>query len=127
MARSVICAFLTSGFVPPELADGWETCAKAAGDVVQVALAHLYLGRLGFLTDKTDEAREHIVTNVATAHAGDPTWAIADYDEAIKADPQQPAAYNHRGIALPKKGDYDRAVAAYFSRAIAHEGTATRR
>ena len=39
--------------------------------------------------------------------------AVADYDEAIKADPQQPAAYNNRGIAYAAAADYDKAIADY--------------
>jgi len=39
---------------------------------------------------------------------GELTKAIADYDEAIKNDPQQAAAYNNRGIAYASAADYDR-------------------
>ena len=36
------------------------------------------------------------------------TSAIADYDEALKLEPKDAVAYNNRGNALLKKGDYDR-------------------
>src|SRR5882724_10035228 len=43
--------------------------------------------------------------------------AIADYNEAIRLDPKNAAAYNNRGFAYGQKGDYDKALAD-FSEAI---------
>jgi tetratricopeptide (TPR) repeat protein len=37
--------------------------------------------------------------------------AIADYDQAVKLDPNDAAAYLGRGSAYLKKGDYDSAYA----------------
>lgn len=39
--------------------------------------------------------------------------AIADYDEAIRLDPQFSEAFNSRGVAWNKKDDYDHAIADY--------------
>jgi lipoprotein NlpI len=44
---------------------------------------------------------------------GDYDRAIADYDEAIRLDPQDPLAYYNRGVAWHGKHDYDRAIADY--------------
>ena len=43
----------------------------------------------------------------------DPDRAIADYDAAIRSDPQNAAAYFHRANAWGVKKDYDRAIADY--------------
>lgn len=43
----------------------------------------------------------------------DPDRAIADYDAAIRSDPQNAAAYFHRANAWHVKKDYDRAIADY--------------
>jgi Flp pilus assembly protein TadD len=42
---------------------------------------------------------------------------MADYNQAIKLDPEFASAYNNRGFAYDKKGDTDRAIAD-FTRAI---------
>ena len=42
---------------------------------------------------------------------GDFDKAIADFDEAIRRGPQNPAPYQCRGFAWMEKGDYDRAIA----------------
>jgi len=44
---------------------------------------------------------------------GDYDRALADYDEAIRLDPQDPLAYYNRGVARHGKHDYDRAIADY--------------
>ncbi|HSU91435.1 MAG TPA: tetratricopeptide repeat protein [Sporolactobacillaceae bacterium] len=63
--------------------------------------------------------------------------AIADYTEAIKADPKYAAAYKNRAVAWFAKGDYNRAIAdydellrlnaddvdAYYARGVAREQT----
>ena len=43
--------------------------------------------------------------------------AIADYDQAIRLNPNYAAAYNSRGLAYDDKRDYDRAIAD-FNKAI---------
>ena len=42
--------------------------------------------------------------------------AIADYNEAIKLDPKNAAAFRKRGNAYYDKGDMDRAIADYGGR-----------
>jgi len=44
---------------------------------------------------------------------GDLDRAIADYNEAIRLDPQDAADFNNRGVAYGAKGDLDRAIADY--------------
>jgi tetratricopeptide (TPR) repeat protein len=43
----------------------------------------------------------------------DPDRAIADYDEAIRRDPQNALALAARGAVFASKHDYDRALASY--------------
>ena len=40
--------------------------------------------------------------------------AMADYDEAIKRDPNYAVAYSNRGIAYRDKGEHDRAIADFL-------------
>jgi tetratricopeptide (TPR) repeat protein len=44
---------------------------------------------------------------------GDLDHAIADYDQAIRFDPDYAPAFNSRGVAYKAKGDLDRAIADY--------------
>ena len=41
------------------------------------------------------------------------TQKILDYDEAIRLDPQDAVAYNHRGAAYNKLGQHQRAIEDY--------------
>ena len=50
--------------------------------------------------------------------------AIADYTEAIRLEPAQPAAYFNRGNARLEKKEYDKAIADY-TEAIRLEPAAT--
>jgi tetratricopeptide (TPR) repeat protein len=53
---------------------------------------------------------------------GDPTRAIADYDEALKLEPERAMAFNNRGVAWRDKGDKKKALAD-FKAAIALDPT----
>ena len=46
-------------------------------------------------------------------HLNDVAGALADYDKALEADPNDEHAYNNRGLALQSRGDYDAAVADF--------------
>jgi tetratricopeptide (TPR) repeat protein len=48
-----------------------------------------------------------------SAGGGDADEAIAGYDQAIAANPDDAAAYHSRGLAYYGTGDYDRAIADY--------------
>ena len=39
--------------------------------------------------------------------------AIADFDQSIKLNPNDPLVYNNRGFAYRNKGETDRAIADY--------------
>lgn len=51
----------------------------------------------------------------------DPASAIGEYEKVIELRPQFPEAYNNLGVALKKKGDFDRAIES-FSRALELRG-----
>ena len=94
----------------PVFADDWETCAKGKGDDAIAACSRAiksgtYTGRVLALAYSN--------RGVELKAKGDLAKAIADYDEAIKADPQQSAAYNNRGIAYAAMASYDKAIADY--------------
>src|SRR3982750_2321414 len=103
-------AVLTAAFVPPALADDWETCAKGAGDEAIAACTRAI--KSGTYNGKT-LALAYSNRGVEWRAKGDLAKAIADYDEAIKHDPQQAAAYNNRGIAYASAAEYDKAIADY--------------
>jgi tetratricopeptide (TPR) repeat protein len=136
-------AFLTSAFVPPALADGWETCAKGAGDEAIAActraiksgtyngktLALAYSNRGVEWRAKGDLARAH--RRLRRSHQGGSAAvgrlqqprhrprrrrydkAIADYDKATELNPTYASALNNRGLAYFNNGQKERAIADY--------------
>src|SRR5882762_8738710 len=103
-------ALLIATFAAPALADDWETCAKGAGDDAITACTRAI--KSGTYNGKT-LALAYSNRGVEWRAKGELARAIADYDEAIKADPQQSAAYNNRGIAYAAGSDYDKAITDY--------------
>src|SRR5437870_6317372 len=97
-------------FAQPALADDWETCARGAGDDAITACTRAI--KSGTYNGKT-LALAYSNRGVEWRAKGELARAIADYDEAIKADPQQSAAYNNRGIAYAAASDYDKAIVDY--------------
>jgi tetratricopeptide (TPR) repeat protein len=53
---------------------------------------------------------------------GDPSHAIADYDEALQLEPERAMAFNNRGVAWRDKGDKKKALAE-FKAAVALDPT----
>jgi tetratricopeptide (TPR) repeat protein len=60
-----------------------------------------------------DLASAHRNRGLAYVKRGDYAGAVADFDEAIRLNPQFSFAYNSRGYAYAMKGDFDRAIADY--------------
>ena len=105
-ALLVATTFMTA----PAFADDWETCAKESGEDAIAACTRAI--KSGTYNGKT-LALAYSNRGVEWKAKGEIAKAIADYDEAIKADPQQSAAFNNRGIAFAAAGDYEKAVADY--------------
>src|ERR1044071_6182775 len=103
-------ALLATATAAPVLADDWDICAKSSGDDAIAACTRAI--KSGTYNGKT-LALAYSNRGVEWRAKGELTRAIADYDEAIKADPQQSAAYNNRGIAYAAASDYDKAIADY--------------
>src|SRR5437763_4529591 len=101
---------IATTFAQPVLADDWETCARGAGDDAITACSRAI--KSGTYNGRT-LALAYSNRGVEWKAKGELAKAIADYDEAIKHDPQQAAAYNNRGIAFVSAADYDNAITDY--------------
>src|SRR5215217_5133218 len=101
---------IATTFAAPAFADDWESCAKSAGDDAIAACTRAI--KSGTYNGRT-LALAYSNRGVEWKAKGELAKAIADYDEAIKADPQQSAAYNNRGIAYAAASNYDKALADY--------------
>ena len=106
----IAAALLAAATAVPALADDWDTCAKASGDDAIAACSRAI--KSGTYNGKT-LALAYSNRGVEWRAKGELARAIADYDEAIKADPQQSAAYNNRGIAYAAGNDFEKAIADY--------------
>jgi tetratricopeptide (TPR) repeat protein len=78
---------------PPRMIRGWTAVIEDAGETATDRGLALY--KRGF----------------AYIAKGEIDRAIADYDEAIRLDPNSGAIFNERGIAYKARGDFDRAIA----------------
>jgi tetratricopeptide (TPR) repeat protein len=92
-------------------------------------IAHRYMYEAYFYqkdTNRANQARDNAVRLLKaprtaieyeargnTFHFTDPQRAIADYNEAIRLDPEFAMAYNNRGSAYGANKDYDRAIENY--------------
>src|SRR3954470_2992670 len=94
---------LATTFALPAFADDWETCAKGAGDEALAACTRAI--KSGTYNGKT-LALAYSNRGVEWKAKGDLAKAVADFDDAIKADPQQSAAFNNRGIAYAALASY---------------------
>src|SRR6185437_15671151 len=105
----IIGALLVAG-ASSALADDWDTCAKESGDAAIAACTQAiksgrYVG--------ASLALAYVNRGVEWKAKGDLPRAIADYNEAISQDPQQPAAFNSRGAAFASQNQYDAAIRDY--------------
>lgn len=94
----------------PAVADDAATCHKASGAVALAACDRAIAS--GQYTG-IELAKLHTSRGVERKQAGDLDGAIADYDMAIKLNPQDFFAFNNRGNTWRDKGDLDRAIADY--------------
>ena len=117
--------------VAPTLSQIWEWCAGSGG-----GSPNLQIRGCTTVINSGQETPE----NVAIAFGnrgngfqtnGDYDRAIAEYDQAIQRNPNDPIVFNNRGIAYKSKGDVDRALMDFseairldpnFAEALAHRG-----
>jgi tetratricopeptide (TPR) repeat protein len=64
-------------------------------------------------TSAGNRAVAYLLRGIAYDGKKDDDRAIADFNEALKINPNFAEAYNNRGSAVQAKGDYDRAIADY--------------
>src|SRR5262245_28372185 len=65
-------------------------------------------------SNRYNERNRAIIHNnrgVAQRSRGDLAAAIADYDEAVRLNPDYARAYSNRGNAFYERGEHDRAIA----------------
>ena len=63
--------------------------------------------------DDKARAKKYFESGEEHFNNSDNDRAIADYDQAIRLDPEYAEAYSNRGVAYASKRDYDRAIADY--------------
>lgn len=93
-------------------ADDRETCRTATGDAAIEACTKA-IDSKKFLKQKRTLSLLYTNRGVEYEKKQDYTHAVADHDQAIKADPKNPLAYNNRGNAYAAQGDFEHAIADY--------------
>src|SRR6516162_1906708 len=89
-----------------------ELCAGTGPDVdAQIAACTRQIGSERW--HGHDLAVEHYNRGIARKAKGDLDRAIADYNQAIRLDPQDADPHYGRGVAWSEKGDLDRTIADY--------------
>lgn len=99
-----------AGLPAVAVADDADTCARQSGDAA-IAACSRAIASGDFRGEEL--AKIYLNRGVEYKNKSDLDRAIADYSEAIRADPNRAAAYFNRGNARQAKRDFDRAAADY--------------
>ena len=83
---------------------------KKAATGMALALTALGFVLAGCVTGGPGKAERHYDAGVELQAGGRPQEAIAEYDEAIRRDPEMAVAYNGRGLAYDELGQHQRAI-----------------
>lgn len=94
----------------PASAGDADTCRNASGDeAIDACTRAITSGEYG-----GNYIATLLLKRGLKYHAkGDNDRAMADYDAAIRLDPQNADAFYNRGVEYRNKGDYDRAIADF--------------
>jgi len=96
--------------VAPVVADDRMTCADASGDEAIAACTRAIEAKKA---KGHDLAELYFYRGFEFHNKEDYDRAIAEFDQAIRADPEYAEAYSARGWSLVNRGDLDRALADY--------------
>lgn len=133
-STSALAAVTVIGTSPARIC--YEAARAEARGVHELPTCDLALAGGGAL-DSRDTVATHVNRGILRMHRGDVRGAVADYDNAIALDPNQPEAWLNKGLAMMRNGApasetlpmFDTAVAkgtrmpalAHFARAVVHE------
>ena len=108
--RVAVIFVAASGCEAAAAAEDLAVCFKAEGDAaVSACTAAITSGK----HQATDLAIAHIIRGNAYIHKGDYNAAARDYDEAIRFNPKNAAAFYNRGNVFFRLGRYDEAITNY--------------
>src|SRR5690242_4388303 len=128
----IVVASLVVALSSPATADPRDTCRSASGAEAIAACGAVIGSRK---TNSTDRAAAYNNRGVEYQNKGELPRAIADYDQAIRFDPNLALAFKNRGIAYNARGeldlairDYEQAISldpkstsAFYNRAVAYQ------
>src|SRR5262245_20016953 len=105
----LIVAAVVGITVTPACADDWDVCKdeKMAADASVAACTRAINSKRFRLRDLSTLYYNRAISYRQQGH---PDLAIADYGEAIKADPKYEKPWNNRGVIWKEKGDLDKAI-----------------
>ena len=108
--RTLAISGLLAALALPAAADDRNACEEGSGDAAIAACSRaIASGQFAGL----ELAKLHTNRGVELKRKGDLDGAIADYDHAIRLNPDDHFAFNNRGNTWRDKGDLDRAIADY--------------
>jgi tetratricopeptide (TPR) repeat protein len=113
MRIAAVCLVAALTLAPSALADSkqdWNDCTSSDADVSIAGCSRIIAANA---ESKTNIAIAYMDRGIAHQNKGEHQDAIADFNQSLKLNPNDPAVYRSRGFSFAQTQEYDLAIDDY--------------